>query len=175
MLKKPSGGSIFQKLPRLSTSVWLLIIFALVLVAAVPMITAYIDATSQQALLRDRLSKLQAQYAGLQKQITPQGALATQVNQLKSEVEAARLVYGNACDGVETSQDLINMAWQYDVTITSLVANPVTVKIQGKEYPGISYVLNMRGQVANFQNYLIEVGNKFPSSRPAAVSIQPSA
>jgi hypothetical protein len=171
---KPSGSSILQKLPKLSTSVWLLIIVVLVLVAVIPMITSYFDATAQQAPLRDKLSKLQSQYAILQKQVTPQGILTGQVNQLKSDVEAARLVYGHACDGIETSQDLLNLAWEYDVTITSLAASPGTAKIQGKDYSGTSYVLTMTGQVANFQNYLIAVGNKFPSSKPSAVSIAPS-
>jgi hypothetical protein len=171
---KPAGGSILQKLPKLSTSIWLLIIVALVLVAVVPMITSYFDATAQQAPLRDRLAKLQMQYAGLQKQLTPQGALTTQVNQLKSDVDAARLVYGNACDSIETSQDLLNIAWDYDVTIISIASSPMTTKIQGKDYSGTSYVLTMSGQVANFQNYLIAVGNKFPSSKAAAVSILPS-
>jgi hypothetical protein len=172
---KPAGGSILQKLPKLSTPVWLLIIVVLVLVAVIPMITSYFDVAAQQAPLRDRLSKLQSQYAGLQKQLTPQGALTAQVNQLKSDVEAARLVYGNACDSIETSQDLLNIAWEYDVNITSMAAAPVTAKIQGKDYSGTSYVLTMTGQVANFQNYLIAVGNKFPSSKAAAVSILPSA
>jgi uncharacterized membrane-anchored protein YhcB (DUF1043 family) len=167
-------SSIFQRLPRLSTSVWLLIIVVLVLVAVVPMITAYIDATSQQGSLRERLSKLQSQYANLQKQLTPAGALTAQTNSLKSDIEAAKSIYGHACDSVETSQDLIDLAWQYDVTITSMLANPVTTKIQGKDYSGTSYVLSISGQVANFQNYLIALGNKFPSSQPSDVLIQPS-
>lgn len=171
---KPPGGSILKKLPKLSTSVWLLIIVVLVLVAGIPMITSYFDAAAEQGPLRDRLSKLQSQYAALQKQMTPQGALTGQVNQLKADVDAARLVYGNACDSIETSQDLLNIAWDYDVTISSLAASPVTATIQGKDYSGTSYVLTMSGQVANFQNYLIAVGNKFPSSKPAAVSILPS-
>ena len=174
-LKKPSGSNIFQKLPRLSTSVWLLIIVVLVLVAVIPMISSYMDATTQQGPLREKLSKLQSQYSDLQKQMTPQGSLTTQINQLKSDVEAAKSMYGNACDSVETSRELINMTWQYDVTITSMKATAVIEKIQGKDYPGIAYVLIMTGQVANFQNYLIAVGDKFPSSRPDAVTINPAA
>lgn len=172
--QKPSRSSIFQKLPRLSTSVWLLIIFVLVLVAVFPMLTAYIDAVSIQGTLREQLAKLQAQYASLQKQVTTQGNTASQINQLKLDVEAAELSYGIACDGVETSEELIDLAWQYDLTMVSLLANPVTAKIQGKDYSGTSYVLMLNGQVSNFQNYLIAVGMRFPSSKATAISIQPS-
>ena len=173
-LKKPSGSNIFQKLPHLSTSVWLLIIVVLVLVAVVPMITSYMDATSQQGPLREKLSTLQSQYADLQKQMTPQGSVTTQINQLKLDIEAAKSMYGNACDSVETSRELIDLAWQCNVTITSIKATSISGKVQGKDYPGISYVLVMSGQVANFQNYLIAVGDKFPTSRPDAVIINPA-
>lgn len=172
---RPSKGSILQKLPRLSTSVWLLIIVVLVLVAVIPMITSYIDSTTAQAPLRDRLAKLQSQYTGLQKQLSSQGALPAQINKLKSDVEAARQVYGTACDGVETSQQLLNLAWDYDITVTSITANAVTTRISGKDFSGTSYVLSMSGQVSNFQNYLIAVGNRFVSSKVAAVSITPAA
>ena len=32
----------------------------------------------------------------------------------------------------------------------------------------------MSGQVSNFQNYLIALGNKFPSSQPKTVDIKPA-
>jgi hypothetical protein len=173
-VNKPSGGNIFQKLPRLSTSIWLLIIVALVLIVCVPMVTAYFDSSSQQAALMDRLSKLQTQYAGLQKELTPQGSLTAQINQLRLDVESAQSMYGVACDSVEASRDLIDLAWQYDITITSMSASAVTTKIKGKDYAGTSYVLSMNGQVSNFQNYLMEIGNKFQTSQPTEVEIKPA-
>jgi hypothetical protein len=171
---KPSGGNILSKLPRLSTSIWLLIIVALVLIVCVPMVTAYFDYSSQQSALRDRLSKLQTQYAGLQKELTPQGSLTTQINQLRLDVEAAESLYGNACDSVETSRELIDLAWQYDITITNISAGAITNKIKGKDYAGISYAISMSGQVSNFQNYLIAIGNKFPTSEPTEFEIKPA-
>jgi hypothetical protein len=171
---KPSGGGIMQRLPRLSTPVWLIIIVALVLVAAIPMAITYADETAKQGPLRQSLSKLQAQNADLQKQLSSKGSLTTQINALKTEVEAAKGHYGNACDSIETSRDLINMAWQYDITIVSMSANPVKSKIAGKDYSGTSYVLSMSGQVSNFQNFLIALGNRFASSQPADILVLPA-
>jgi hypothetical protein len=173
-VNKPSGGNIFSKLPRLSTSIWLLIIVALVLIVSVPMVTAYFDASSQQSALRDRLSKLQTQYTGLQKELAPQASLTTQINQLRLDVEAAESVYGNACDSVEATRELIDLAWQYDITITSMSSNAVTAKIKGKDYAGTSYVIAMSGQVSNFQNYLMAIGNKFLTSEPLEIEIKPA-
>ena len=172
--QKPSGGGIMQRLPRLSTPTWLIVIAALVLVAAVPMFTTYADETAKQGPLKERLTKLQAQNADLQRQLSSQGSMTAQINALKADVEAARARYGNACDSIETSKDLIDMAWQYDVTIVSLAASPVTTKVQGRDYPGTSYVLTVSGQVSSFQNYLSALGDKFASSQPTDIVIQPA-
>lgn len=173
--QKPPASGILQKLPRLSTPTWLIVIAALVLVAAVPLVTTYLDETAKQQPLRERLAKLQSQNTDLQKQLSSQGSLTTQINALKAEVEVARGRYGNACDSVEASRDLIDLAWQYDITIVNMMSAPVVSKIDGKDYSGTSYVLTVSGQVSNFQNYLIALGNKFASSRPADILITPAA
>ena len=90
------------------------------------------------------------------------------------DVEATEIIYGIACDSVETSQELIDLAWQYDITITTIAAKSENAKIKGKDYPGTLYVLGMSGQVSNFQNYLAAMGNKFPSSMIKTVDIQPA-
>jgi uncharacterized membrane-anchored protein YhcB (DUF1043 family) len=173
--KKPSGGNIMQKLPRLSAFVWVLIIVVLVLVVIIPMLTSYFDQMSQQNILRDNLSKLQSQYIDLQKQISSQGNAATEINRLKSDVESARLLYGNSCDSIVISKELMDLAWKYDITITTISASGTSAKIQGKDYSGTAYDLVMGGQVANFQNYLIAVGEKFPTSKIQNVNILPAA
>ena len=167
-------NSILQRLPKLSTQVWVIIIVVLVLVAAVPMVMTYADEATKQGPLKDRLAKLQSQYADLQKQLSSQASMTVQINALKAEVDATRARYGNACDSIETSKDLIDLAWKYDITIVNLAVASNTVKIQGKDYPGTSYTLTMTGQVANFQNYLTAVGNKFASSQATTITIQPS-
>ena len=48
-------------------------------------------------------------------------------------------------------------------------------KILGKEYPVLVYSLSLTGQVAGFQNFLIAIGNKLPSSQYSGVSISPAA
>ena len=163
--KKPSKGSLFQKLPRISTSVWILIIVVLVLVVSIPMITSYMDQTAQQSVLNANLAKLKSQYTGLQQQLSSQADVTTEINRLKSDVDSARQFYGTACDSIETSQKLMDLAWEYDITIITISANNTPIKISGADYSGTSYVLNMKGQVANFQNYLIALGNNFPSKQ----------
>lgn len=138
------------------------------------MVTAYADEITKQGPLKVRLAKLQSQYADLQKQLSSRASVVAQADALKAEVDDTMLRYGNACDSIGTSKDLIDMAWQYDVTIVSLEGSATTITIQGKDYPGTSYKLVMNGQVTNFQNYLTAVGNKFASSQARNIVIQPS-
>jgi hypothetical protein len=170
---KTSNG-VFKRLPRLSNSVWLLIIVALVLVVSVPPFMSYIDEQSKQAPLRERLVTLQGQYAALQKQIASQGSLSTEIARLKSDIEVARGAYGDSCDTIEASNSLINLAWQNDITILTMSASSSSAKIQGKDYPGTSYVLSVTGQTPSFQNYMRAVGEKFVSSQTVDIMIQPA-
>lgn len=172
--QKSSSNGIFQKLPRLSTFTWLIVIIGLVLVAAVPLITSYSDQIAKQGPLKEKLAKLKAQDVSLQQQLSSQGSLTSQINSLKLEVESTKARYGNACNSVDTSRALLDLAWQYDVTIVSMAASPATVKIEGKDYAGTSYVLALSGQVSNFQNFLVGLGKEFASSQPADVLIQPA-
>jgi hypothetical protein len=145
-----------------------------VFVAAFPMVTTYADEVTKQVALKDKLTKLQSQYADLQKQLSSQASVTAQVDALKAEVDDTRMSYGSACDSIETSRDLIDLSWQYDVTIVEMTSSAMSMKIQGKDYPGMSYKLSMSGQVANFQNYLTAVGNKFASSQATNIVIQPA-
>jgi len=44
----------------------------------------------------------------------------------------------------------------------------------GTDYPVLSYSLSLTGQVANFQNFLIAVGQKLPSSQFTSITISPA-
>jgi hypothetical protein len=45
---KKAGGSMLQRLPRLSTSVWLIIILCLFLIAMIPMALGYLGQSSKR-------------------------------------------------------------------------------------------------------------------------------
>jgi uncharacterized membrane-anchored protein YhcB (DUF1043 family) len=174
--QNPKRANILRKLPRLSNSVWILLIIVLVLIISIPMITSYLDQASQQGALRENLFKLQSQYAGLKQQLASQGDITAEISRLKSDADSARRIYGTACDSIETSQQLMDLSWKWDITITTVTTSATVSKILDRDdYPGTTYVLGMKGQVANFQNYLIELGEKFPSSKIENINILPSS
>jgi len=170
--KKKSGISGY--LPRISTFWWLIIIAAAFLIAITPLVMNYMNETAQQELLITRTRQLQKQYDELKNTAAAQSASPARINQLKAEAESLKLVYRNIDDNLEISQELIDLAWQYDITITSLVVNQSSNKIAGTEFQVLNYTIGFSGQVANFQNFLLNLGTKFKTSQVISLKITPA-
>jgi hypothetical protein len=158
----------------LSTSVWLIIVGALFLIAILPIALSYSDEIYRQSALNNRLVELGKQNDVLQGQLTAQTSVDSEISKLSSDIAAQRAIYGNACDSIETTQKLINLAWQYDITITSMSISSGTTPIQGTDYPVTIYALTMNGWVQNFLNFLRDLDKALPSSIANDISIQPA-
>lgn len=171
---KVTRTNISQRLPRLSTSVWLILILALFLIAMVPMVTGYIEQISQQAAIQLQISLVQSQIDALTAKMASQSSATTEAAKMKADLEAAKLQYKNVGDNAEVSQIIMGLAWDYDITITSMSVSQAKSKILGTDYTVLSYSLSLTGQVANFQNFLIAVGQKLPSSQFTSTTISPA-
>ena len=174
---KKSGNSLLQRLPRLSTTVWILIIVCLFLIAAVPLAMGYLEQFALQQALKLQVSQRQTEYDALQAKMASQPSQATQMEKLKTEAEAAKLLYKNIADNSEITQAILDLAWDpdIDITVTSIGVATSTSKILDKEYPVLVYTLTLTGQVTGFQKFLIAIGKALPSSQYTAINITPTA
>jgi uncharacterized membrane protein len=172
---KATRSNIFQRLPRLSTSVWLILILALFLIAMVPLVTGYIEQVSQQAAIQLQINQVQSQIDALKIKMASQSSATTEAARMKADLETAKLHYKNIGDNAEVSQVLMGMAWDYDITITGMTVSQSTNKVLGTDYLVLNYSLSMTGQVANFQNFLIAAGQKLPSCQFTGITINPAA
>jgi cell division protein FtsB len=167
-------SSILQRLPRLSTTVWILIIVCLFLIAMIPQAMGYLEQAAKQQALKLQISQLQLQNDALKAKMASQPSLAAEVGKLKTEAEVAKLAYKDVAYNPEVSQVIMDLAWDNGITITSMNVSSSNSKILGIDYPVLSYSLNLTGQVANFQNFLIAIGKGLPSSQYTAVTITPA-
>lgn len=167
-------SGILKRLPRLSTSVWLIIIVCLFLIAMVPLTMGYMEQSSKQQALRQQIDQLQSQYNAVKAKMAGQSSLSIEAGKLKAEAEDARKLYGEGCDNLKSSQALMDLAWKNDITIVSMTVTPSQAKVLGTNYPALIYGLSISGQVANFQNFLIAVGKRFPSSQYLDITITPA-
>ena len=171
---KVTKSNISQRRPRLSTSVWLILILALFLIAMVPMVTGYMEQASQQTTIQLQINEVQSQIDDLTARMTSRSSATTEAGEMKMDLEAARLQYKNIGNNPEVSQILMDLAWDYDITITNMTVSRAASKILDSEYPVLTYSLSLTGQVANFQNFLIAAGVKLPSSQFTNVAINPA-
>lgn len=166
---------MLQRLPRLSTNVWIIIIACLVLIAMIPMVMSYVEQASRQQALKLQISQLQSQYDMLKAKMASAPTLTAELEKLKTEAEAAKLAYKNIANNPEVSQVIMGLAWDNDVTITNMGVSSSKGKIQEKDYPALSYSLSMTGQVASFQNFLRAIGQALPSSDYGSIDITPAS
>jgi hypothetical protein len=167
-------GRFFKKLPKLSNTVWLIIICALFIIAAVPLTITLISEISRQASLKAQLAQLQLQQERMQKSIAAQGTLKIDITRVKTELDAARLAYKKPQDNPEISNILITLAQKYDITVIAMTAKQSSVSIAGSDHPALTYQLQLKGQVAGFQNFIIAVASKLPGSFINSFNILPA-
>jgi len=171
---KVTKSNISQRLPRLSTSVWLILILALFLIVMVPLVTGYIEQVSQQTAMQLQINQVQLQMDALKAKMAARSSATIEAARMKADLEAAKLQYKNIGDNPEVSKMVMDLAWDYDITITSMTVSQVTNKMLGSDYPVLTYALSLTGQVANFQNFLIAASVKLPSSQFTSVTINPA-
>ena len=169
-------SNILQRLPRLSTALWLLIIGCLFVIAMVPLALGYMEQAALQQSLQLQIRQLQSQTDALKAKIPDHVSPAAGIVELKAEAEKYRSYFPTLADNPEVTQALQDLAWDsdVDVTIASLGVSQSNNKILDKNYPVLVYTLSLNGQVDNFQKFLRAVGAKLRTSEYTAVSITPA-
>ncbi|MCX6007346.1 MAG: hypothetical protein NTZ34_08855 [Chloroflexi bacterium] len=161
-------SSILQRLPRLSTPVWILIILCLFLIFMVPQVLGYMETASRQQALKLQISQLQSQYDALKAKMASQSSLAAK----KAEAKAYSLP--SRAGNPEISQVIMDLAWDNDITIITMGISSSNSKILDKDYPVLVYSLKLTGQVTNFQKFLLAIGKELPSSEYIDITITPA-
>jgi hypothetical protein len=140
----------------------------------VPLVTGYIEQISQQTTMQLQINQAQSQIDTLKAKVASQSASTAEAGKMKADLEAAKLQYKNVGDNPEVSKIIMDLAWDYDVTITGMIVSQAKINMMGADYPVLVYTLSLSGQVANFQNFLIASGNKLPSSQFTSIIINPA-
>jgi hypothetical protein len=169
-----SKPGVFNKLPRLSTAVWLIIIGGLFVIAMVPLTVNLLNESAQQYILKTRLAQLLTQHEDLKSRLASQTQLTNEINANKKELQALRTNYKKTDQNPEISQAFVALAWDNDITVTSMSIARAAGKIGNTDFPVFTYTLALSGQVPGFQNLLIQAGKRFPTCQITNVSIMPA-
>jgi len=159
----------FIKLPRISPLARLILIIGMFLVIAVPL---YLALSQQQA----KQNELMQQYSMLEKAMGNPGPVDTlktgfdsDIVRAKKEIENINTVFPNADRNPEIIDNLMALARENDIEITkALIATSsgeLKVGTDVIKYPVTNFDISLKGQISKFQNFLLDLNSKFPTSK----------
>jgi len=170
--------SFAEQLPRMGRASRVALIVGVFLIVFVSLIFVGNQQVPRQAELRKNIVTLQR---GLSTgvQADSQAKLEAQIRQAEAETEAARDVFPTADQVPEILDRLLKIAQANDigVTRTSVTMSEKPIAIGGKQVPYdvFTFQLSLKGQVPKFQNFLLALGDKLPTSQISAVNIAVAA
>ncbi len=160
------------KLPGLSRTSQLVLVIGIFLALFIPTYFVYQQQPKIQQQLATTLSNLEKALAS---PTTPKIKLETELKAVEQELEAVKAQYPATSLAPEIADRLFSLAREHDAIVTMCKTSISKKKLgEGKdviEFPVLVFELGLKGQMPNFQNFLISVGTEFPTSEFKQVSL----
>jgi len=155
--KKKSG---LEKLPKVGRVSQLVLIIGIFLILFIPIWLFNQQQPAKQAELKATLANLQKILAVEQ---TPKAKYEAELAQLTAETAAAKAVFPTTTHTSEIVDSLLELAELNAVYITRTGVS--TSQPKGAIYPIMTIQLGLKGQMPNFQNFLLALDDKLPTSQ----------
>jgi hypothetical protein len=157
-----------DRLPRLGRVSQLMLVIGIFLVIAIPLLVVNRQQQPIQTELKATLANLQKVLAGEE---TPKGKLEAELAQIQAETEAARALFPSTNQAPEILDSLLELAEMNDIYVTQTKVS--TSQPAGATSPVLTLGLTLKGQVPKFQNFLLALNDRLPTSqiKQAAFSI----
>ena len=160
--------SLLDKLPKLGKTSQFVLLIGIFLILFIPLWMYDQQQPPKQAELEHELSLLQTI---LESPTTKGESLQSEINQVEAELEAARGVYPDPSQSPEIIDRLLEMAESNDIDVTKTKVSITTRKIGAMEYPVLTFDMGLTGQVAKFENLILDVSDAFPTSEISVVKM----
>jgi hypothetical protein len=149
-----------DRLPKLGRVSQLVLLIGGFLVIFIPIWVINQQQPEQQTELKATLANLEKILAVEE---TPKAKLEAELAQIKAETEATKAIFPNPSQSPEILDSLLNLAELNDIYVTQTKVSTS----QPKEAIGPILTLNLtlKGQVPKFQNFLLALDNKLPTSQ----------
>jgi cytoskeletal protein RodZ len=151
---------LLDRLPKLGRLSQFILIIGIFLVILIPL---WIFNQQQPA----RQDELNSTLANLQKilsvQESPKAKFESELAQATADLEAAGAAYPNPTQAPEILDSLLALAQQNDIYITQTSVSTST--LTGAIGPVLTFALGLKGQIPKFQNFLLALDTKLPTSQ----------
>lgn len=158
-----------DRLPKLGRISQLVLLIGIFLVIFVPLWMIDQQQPERQSQLESTLSNLQKILATGQ---TSKAKYEAELAQATADADVAKSVFPSPNQAPEIMDSLLALAEQNDVYVTQTAITTSTPT--GSIGPVLSFQLSLRGQISKFQNFLLALDNKLPTSQIKVVSFTPA-
>lgn len=151
---------ILDRLPKLGRVSQLILLIGVFLVIFIPIWIINQQQPAKQASLDAYLTNLRKIVSVEQ---TPKAKFETELAQVTAETEAAKAVFPGSDQAPEILDSLLELANLNDIYVTQSavsISSPA-----GAIGPVLTITLGLKGQVPKFQNFLLGLDTKFPTSQ----------
>jgi hypothetical protein len=156
--KKTKG--FLDRLPKLGRVSQLVLVIGIFLLILVPLFIIKNQQPAKQTELNGNLVNLQKILSTTQ---TSKGAFEAELAQATAEKEAAKAVFPAPDQAPEILDSLLELAALNDIYVTSTAVS--SKKDEGAIGPKLTIKLVLNGQISNFENFLLALDTKLPTSR----------
>jgi low affinity Fe/Cu permease len=154
-----------DRLPKMGRTSQLVLLIGIFLILFIPLMLINNQQPAKQAELKATLVNLERILAVEE---TPKDKLEAELAQINAETEAAEAVFPNTNQSPEIIDSLFKLAELNDIYVTQ---TKVSIS-QLKEAigPTLTIQLGLKGQVPKFQNFLLALDDKLPTSQISKVT-----
>jgi hypothetical protein len=122
----------------------------------------YYQQPARQAELEEELLSLQGI---IEKPSTQKEVLEAELNKIEAELEAAKESFPQLEQSVYLVDVLYELAESNDIVITKAVTTLPDLIEEPSRFPPLTFEISVTGQVPKFQNFILALGERFPTSQ----------
>jgi hypothetical protein len=163
--KKKEEKGVLEKLPRLGRTSQLILLVGVFLVIFVPMLLFYQGQQPKQTEARATLANMQKILSVSE---TPKAKFEAELAQANAETEAAKASFPRPDQAPEILDSLLAQADENDIIVTRTQVTSATPS--GSIGPVLTITIGLKGQIPKFQNFLLGIDSKLPTSEIKTVT-----
>ncbi|MCJ7655118.1 MAG: hypothetical protein MUO97_07460 [Dehalococcoidia bacterium] len=156
---------LLDRLPRLGRLSQLILLIGAFLIIFIPIWFIDQQQSKRQADLKATLANLDRILAVEE---TPKAKLEAELAQVTADTEATKAIFPNPNQSPEIIDSLLELAELNDIYVTQTKVS--TSQQKGAISPTLTFQLSLKGQVPKFQNFLLALDNKLPTSQITKLS-----
>ena len=149
-----------DKLPKIGRLSQLILLIGVFLIIFIPLLLLNQQQPKKQNELKATLANLNSILAVEE---TPKAKLEAELAQVEAETEAIRATFPSINQSPEIIDTLLEMAELNDIYVTQTKVS--SSEPEGAIGPTLIIQITLNGQVPKFQNFLLALDNKFPTSQ----------